>query len=1007
MTEGLHAEALHPLLSMARSEADVNTRLAALDAAARFPLERDAWHEIAALNHEIVGSEPAGTPARREALQLAVRIPLMSLREHLRFLAEDESEPDRLVVADALDRAGDPSRIGALLERAKSDGGASFQALAAMPVERFVGVEDVPPLPVSPEPSATFWRAMVMARLGSFEALEAFLFGGAPEPDLFFGSPWTAFDAVAAVQPVPDAMRTYLLDALERAATAGLQHAEERRLRLIAWAATGTADAEGNPLAPADAPPPDSVPAPEPSGEPITALPPGFVDGVFDRSLPEGHFRVLNQLRAPELSNVILNVLDEGNRRAATAGPGFMPGNAIVEFVGRCPDQLDLPVGGLLSRQLQAPSTALDDGQMAWVLAHDVPDRLIREATVLIERLPDAEDRRRAIRIVGLAADEFAGRAGSPMRGAGGGGARRMGSEELINDLATAAMDGGEPPEPPPAEDRKVNAVIMHGGARRTTFVAGKENIVRCWIGLPEAGVASANESIPATDIPEGGLDLEVQLLWTELNGTSHSDSGRLLLPKERTARSGDCDLHITVPADERSVRADIMFRYRGRMFEYVRIDAAVLAEGEEAGPRDALRIMVQASQREVIEVSESVPVDATIVTGPGVTDAGAAVAVFGGQGASTQALHDADTGVTWLSKELFVTEQLVVRRRAQAGVTEDVLDPADASVRRLLNVMAMHGTGLYNALASGGEFQDPGARIQLLALNGVYVPLEFVYDRGFPAPTAEVCAASVKALAEGADSCPECTGPLTDDERREVPTICLYGFWSISKVIERVADGESTAGSGPRRDRQNLPPIDSVAFAASHNVPEGERADTGSLLKQRFGTALLPEDWDAWVAAIKQRPSLLVLLAHHGIANGLDYLEIGDAKLEERRGKLNRAQITSVYVNVDRREPGPIVLLLGCQTAAETSTGYIQLTRLFQRERASIVVGTLAEILGRHAGPLARELVSELAAVSDPDANFGTILLRVRRRMLARGFLLALCIFALGDAEWRLSPRA
>ena len=68
--------------------------------------------------------------------------------------------------------------------------------------------------------------------------------------------------------------------------------------------------------------------------------------------------------------------------------------------------------------------------------------------------------------------------------------------------------------------------------------------------------------------------------------------------------------------------------------------------------------------------------------------------------------------------------------------------------------------------------------------------------------------------------------------------------------------------------------------------------------------------------------------------------------------------------------------------------------------------MGTLAKILGRHAAPVARELVSQLVAVNDADTDFGTIMRRVRRRMLARGFLMSLCLVALGDAEWRLTPR-
>jgi hypothetical protein len=81
-------------------------------------------------------------------------------------------------------------------------------------------------------------------------------------------------------------------------------------------------------------------------------------------------------------------------------------------------------------------------------------------------------------------------------------------------------------------------------------------------------------------------------------------------------------------------------------------------------------------------------------------------------------------------------------------------------------------------------------------------------------------------------------------------------------------------------------------------------------------------------------------------------------------------------------------------------------LARYFQQLNASIVLGTLAQILGRHAAPLARELVSQLVTLDDPQADFGTIMRRVRRRMLAKGYLMALCLVALGDAQWRLTPR-
>jgi hypothetical protein len=112
--------------------------------------------------------------------------------------------------------------------------------------------------------------------------------------------------------------------------------------------------------------------------------------------------------------------------------------------------------------------------------------------------------------------------------------------------------------------------------------------------------------------------------------------------------------------------------------------------------------------------------------------------------------------------------------------------------------------------------------------------------------------------------------------------------------------------------------------------------------------------------------------------------------------------------VNPDRHDPGPIVLLIGCETAAEGATGYPAIARRFQQLHASIVVGTLAKVLGRHAAPVARELVRQLATADDPEADFATLMRRVRRRMLLKGYLMSMCLVALGDGDWRVAlPRS
>ena len=100
-------------------------------------------------------------------------------------------------------------------------------------------------------------------------------------------------------------------------------------------------------------------------------------------------------------------------------------------------------------------------------------------------------------------------------------------------------------------------------------------------------------------------------------------------------------------------------------------------------------------------------------------------------------------------------------------------------------------------------------------------------------------------------------------------------------------------------------------------------------------------------------------------------------------------------------------MLLLGCETEKKVAeTGYGSLAAQFKDFHASLVLGTTAKILGRHAAVLAAELLAELSSVDTPDADFGTALRRIRRRLLAHGVLMAFALVAIGDGDWRLPRR-
>lgn len=1029
MTEDLDLAAVEPLFELGAEADDARVRLAALTAASHFPLGRSGWDRLATGVWRIVCTEPARSEVRREALALAVRIPLRRVREDLCAMARTSSEQDADAIVAALDAAGDPSRIPALLERAASDDGASFEALAAMPVEEVATLDDVPGLPSEPVPVAAFWRALVLARLGSFEALDEVFQNDANEPELFFGSPWTAYDAIARIRPVPPPMYAHLLDLL-----AHMPRSEDeapnavRALRLTAWAATGTADAEGRAMVPgAQAGPPAEARFEPAAGRLRGGGREGEALVLCDR-LPAALFDehpppVLDALRwlpAGESASLMRKAIAEAHRRAAVL-PGATPanvllGNAIVELAGACPAGDDWPVADLVEQQARASRPAIDDGQLASILARAPMARLIREIVALIGLARLRGERLWLLSLLGRAAQCQAGRGGSDYRGAGAD-ASPQGRVELIDD-AVAQRPGGrsrgfagaEPvqqqqqqqqQQPGKDEDRRVQARVLHDGRRRTSFVGGADNLIRCWIGLPEDS-SVADAPIPSVEIPPEGLELTVELSWRDSRGGDHTDSSGLKLPAERSARTADCDLRLHVPAGESEVAALILFRYRGRAFEAVEVRGQVLPPGVPEPLGQTIEVKVQFGLREVIELPDRVPFDSTIICGP------AGLRVFGGKGGKIYDLSKARAAVTWLNEQLFKADKSLVRKReAQGGGMGDPgLNADDVEVCAMLRDMARHGSAIYNLLLAQG-FRDPGSRLQLLNLDPTdYTPLEFVYDRGYPADEARLCEGWQTALED--EDCPVCScavvAPEDEDWR---PTICPLGFWSLRKIIERRDPDEAQNLSEPNVQRRALRPLDSVVFATSDKVPQAEREATAAALQGSFSNAVMVDNWPQWKAAMNQHPPLLLAMPHHDVAASLDFLQIGAETLPPRLGRLSLGQLNAQYVNPGEREPGPIVLLLGCLTGAESDSGYVQLARQFQSLHAAIVVGTLAQVLGRHAAPLARELVAELVASDMPDADFGTLMRRVRRRMLARGYLMALCLVALGDAEWRLAPRS
>ncbi len=156
--------------------------------------------------------------------------------------------------------------------------------------------------------------------------------------------------------------------------------------------------------------------------------------------------------------------------------------------------------------------------------------------------------------------------------------------------------------------------------------------------------------------------------------------------------------------------------------------------------------------------------------------------------------------------------------------------------------------------------------------------------------------------------------------------------------------------------------------------------------------------NWTTWKQTIVQNPALLVLLAHTDVAGGVRTLVIGDKET---------AFITSVdgtYVGKGDAGNGPIVLLLGCSTAVP-QLAFQTFVAQFRSAGAAIVIGTLCEILGQHAAPIASQLLSELhraAGAKDP-TPLGDLMPQLRRNLLARGYPIVMAVAPYGDADWQI----
>jgi hypothetical protein len=127
-----------------------------------------------------------------------------------------------------------------------------------------------------------------------------------------------------------------------------------------------------------------------------------------------------------------------------------------------------------------------------------------------------------------------------------------------------------------------------------------------------------------------------------------------------------------------------------------------------------------------------------------------------------------------------------------------------------------------------------------------------------------------------------------------------------------------------------------------------------------------------------------------------VEVLQIGeDSNLDPASVRLEHVQAPG--------DPGPVLLLLGCGTDAPR-TGFLGFVPRFLDNHASVVVGTISKVLGRHAGPVARQFLAETVAARGSERPVGEVIRRLRGAMLGQGVVMGLSLTVYGDADWRIA---
>lgn len=614
----------------------------------------------------------------------------------------------------------------------------------------------------------------------------------------------------------------------------------------------------------------------------------------------------------------------------------------------------------------------------------------------------------------------------------------------MLRAMASPPRMRSAPPEcgPPPSTtaSRRFQLRFWADGVERQRSLPPSSTVeIEALIGSNIVGHAAPGPiDEGALHYEDEGAVIDVVLAVLE-GGEASTSSQRLLLPR----RGASDPVSFSVETlDAGTLRAIISFNHRGRQLQSVELTAAL--DDEDQGElrlqwSSVSRAPGTLSSRQGMDASLDHRGDKLIATQKPIeptkesTDA---------EPISIEALAIETEGLDQLMEKL---DGVLAGLPGSSSVPQPglhgapptlVFDPVDSepskegssastvnplrskATERALRDLATQGYFLYRKILARGanivELRESFKNIHRLqivsAVQGDVLPIECCYDRNQPRPDAQICPGAERALETGS-----CTTGCGLDGRH----ICPLGFWGLRMVIERQVrtvsgEGDFVLSTTSDEALRRIHPLGATLFAASSLVDavvaNGRQsvADACQQFAARYQqTAQRVETWDDWEVQVDRlQPRLMVLLPHVEQPKPGDcgptpplVLEIGQQQRLEL-DHLRKTHVLHVPAGADEvthEGYGNVVLLLGCETSRQRT--YEQIIERFQMHGAKVIFATLNRIRGRHAAPLAVELLRWFGA--RPHQSVGESLLAFRRAMLLEGYPAVMGIVGFGDADW------